>query len=228
MFSFLQGKYCFSVQFVGNDNSPAKEFASKKCLNNKGLKNAFQSLRRSLSKESLSSTIRLSPVNSKVKDSKCNDEKASEDSESRCSSELTIEDLKGPSPESCPQVGSGKKRKRVGQMEDNVPTKLRKSLSGKMMSCVSGKPEEVNLNDLLEEFGDAIMKEIEIEKEQLNGNLIMDGKDSSLNDVPLEDLINEAPLKCSKNTWVIADGLMVFSGKNLDCREKVPLYSWLQ
>ena len=225
VFAFLQGKYLFSVQFVDNDDGMVK----KNPANNR-IKSAFQNLRRSISRESLSSTLSFSPGNAKVAAGKGNDgcdNETSRDLERKSIPSLNMNEKSTTRGEESPMIGTGKKRKRTEDIEDkkttDLPNKLRKSLSGKLMACVSTENKgEINLKDLQEEFGDAIMQEIEREKGEFQSNSVCPSIEESLyGSLPVHDIQNGRLFKVTKNTWVIEDGLMVFSGKDLESREKV-------
>lgn len=218
---------------------PQEDGTLKKNVNNKSIKNAFQNLRRSISKESLVNAFRISPMNAKVQGDTSMDKK-------ECNCEISKElepeiqkslgctsksSHKSPSGVS-PQLGSGKKRKQTEETNvkkiGEAPKKMRKSLSGKLKSCVSAETDKIDLNDLQEEFGDAIMQEIKKQNERLGNDSVCQENDDSLQyDVPTNNLFSGKHSKVAKNTWVVKEGLMVLSGKNLDCREKVGCISFI-
>lgn len=196
VFSFLQGKHSFSVQFFDKLASTRNASPLQKNDNTKGIKGMFKNLRRSMSRDSLAS----------------------------------LDDVKVMTPS--PKSDSSKKRKRekdVDETKSNESSKkLRKSLSGTLASCiVPGKEESgIDIKDLKMDFGEDIVREINSDRSSLK--LI---KEEIFNDMDTDAIASNdnftwssaanSDTKVTKNTWVTQEGLMVFSGKGLEAKEKV-------
>ena len=234
VFSFLPGKHSFTVQFFDSSNSPSHEGNHKKTSSCKGIKDTFQTLKRTLSKELSIKTMKSSPGKS--------------DSATTIASDVNepLDNLESPAETAGPSLHSvtlkkgsespngditrgsnEKKRKRGLAYKDKniegVPSKLRRSLSGKLMSCLSPEDKEkVDLEDLRAEFGDAIMQEIEKEQ-QLSGesSVCSSSKEKQHDSLPSGKSESDRSCKVKENTWISKDSLMVFSEKNLKCKEKV-------
>ena len=134
------------------------------------------------------------------------------------------------------EFSSGKrKRKRDDDPHtaaSETPKKLRKSLSGKLLSCVSAEDEtDVDMDNLKAEFGNDILKEVEKEMRRLDGSQAISNTqkiDSSSNkqlDLNVRNLQNseQAAIEVKENSWKLQEGLMVFCGKGVKAREKVLL-----
>jgi len=238
VFSFLPGKHSFIVQFFDSNNSPSHESNSKKNSSCKGIKDKFQTLKRTLSKELLINAMKPSPGKSDT----------SADSATTITGDVdeSLDNLESPAEAADPSLqtmnlekesespnrdvtkGSNeKKRKRGSTYKDKniggVPSKLRKSLSGKLISCVSSEDKEkVDFEDLREEFGDAIIQEIEKEQElSEESSVCSSSKEKQHNSFPSGKVESEQSCKVKENTWISKDSLMIFSGKNLKCKEKI-------
>ena len=195
VFSFLQGKHSFSVQFFDKLVSTKNDSPLQKNDITKGIKGMFKSLRRSMSRESLAS----------------------------------LDDVKVMT--ASPQNDSSKKRKREREIDETRSNesskKLRKSVSGTLTSCITGNEESgIDINDLKMEFGEDIVREINCDRSSLKlvgEEIFNDMKtDAGISDdnFTWNSAVN-SDSKVTKNTWVTQEGLMVFSGKGLEAKEKV-------
>ena len=195
VFSFLQGKHSFSVQFFDKLASAKNDSPLQKNYNTKGIKGMLKNLRRSMSRESLAS----------------------------------LDDVKVMTPS--PQSDSSKKRKREREIDDTKSNesskKLRKSVSGTLTSCVTGKEETgIDINDLKMEFGEDIVREISSDRSSLKlveKEIFNDMKTDAgvSNDNFTWSSAASRDSKVTKDTWITQEGLMVFSGKGLEAKEKV-------
>ena len=235
VFSFLQGKHNFVVQFVDNDNSPSKVENCKKSSVDKGLKATFQKLKRSISREFLVNDVKSSPgksdnlLDATVAVSTAVDEPVNKmESDADSLQDINVKIENESSVEDATKSVVKRKRKRTEAFEDksdHFQHKQIKSLSEKLMSCVSGKSEDkIDLKGLKEEFGDAIMQEIKGEHGlPEESSVSSSSKETKYDSFHKDKIQNDQPFKSGENTWITEDSLIVFSGKNLECKEKVLL-----
>ena len=238
VFSFLQGKHSFIVQFVDTSNSPLKEGTFKKNPSSKGIKNTFQTLKRSISKEILINVVKCSPVKSSIPIDSATTEKMFADEPTNvlqgmegtdpCSSQGRNLKDEHKSPVQDLTMSSTDKKRKIDEILKNknaadLPSKLRKSFSGKLVPCISGEDEEkIDLEGLREEFGDAIMQEIEKgQKLPKISSTSQSSNEAECSSTPKDTYHIDQLSKTKENTWISKHDLLVFSGKNLECKEKV-------
>ena len=215
IFSFLQGKFKYSVQFIDSDAEPLSFSTSSNDTSSKGSKlvNLFNK--------------GLKTFSSKTK--LIADEEHGVDS-------TTFQNH---------QNSSDKKRKREGKeaVKSDSIKKFRRSLTGQLSTSTSSAEKfvDIDMQDLKEEFGDEIIKEINKDmidtrfgNKQMN-NVINEtqGADGQF-DKSVKPAKNIATSECIKKSnkvgtscvakeskWTSQDSLMVFTSKGTESREKV-------
>ncbi|XP_065064806.1 bifunctional polynucleotide phosphatase/kinase-like isoform X2 [Rhopilema esculentum] len=241
VFSFLDGKHNFRVQFI-DTNTPLLEegnLEKTSCANK--FKCTFQNIRRSLSKETLVKSDKIPSISLKTKKgASCDDPVPGFHAVMDSNKEENLLPASG-----CQKSGdappfespSGKrKRKRSDDPHtaaSETPKKLRKSLSGKLLSCVSAEDEtDVDMDNLKAEFGNDILKELEKElsrsgdSQAISNAQKIDSSRNKQHDLNFKNMktSEQAATEVKENSWKLQEGLMVFCGKGVKAREKVACF----